>query len=153
MFSWLYERFFDHDDPVKVRRWRIFVSQVLIILCGYAAFTMSAMTAGVPKAGELVWSKDVQDKVQQASQPIKEQLEEVKAAQASTDKKVDLLTESVNLQLAQSKAAEIRLLTYKRCKAQTFSDRDRLNGEIYEAQREYKKLTGEVYLPPGCSEL
>ena len=55
--------------------------------------------------------------------------------------------------LAQSKAAEIRAITLKRCTATTSGERDSYNREIDRLQFEYRLLVGERYDTPRCTEL
>lgn len=150
----MYDRLFPDDNPTAVRRWRLTVSQLLFAIVGFCLFTAAAMTTGVPLAGELVWEQNVRHKVEETAKPLKEQLEAVKAEQG---KQRDLLTRiaaSVDQQLMQSKASQIRLLVLKRCRATPNSvERESITREIEQAQEEYAAIRGGPYAPPSCSDL
>lgn len=148
------ERLID-DDPKNLHRWRVTVGYVLMSLLIIVVFNTSALTAGVPipGRGRVIHETEIQKHVDAAVQPVKDDVAKIKDQQAKDSEKLDAVLEQVNESLAQTKAAEIRELVYKRCHIATYEEREPINAEIERKQIEYKKLRGEPYDKPTCAEL
>lgn len=133
----------ENADWKSVNRWRWNVALTLIVLVTGAGFAVSPKGFALASEVEKTIDKKIEDKI---APVVKEQQEQ----RVVLNRMSDLLLN----QLMQAKAAEIRLTVSKRCKAQTFEERDRLNGEKDRLQREYAALNNGVkYDEPGCGEL
>jgi len=138
----------DDASPAKVTSWRWKVAGSLVLLYALVGFILSSMFTGLPKVGQLAWADGLANKADQ------NQVATVISQQAQLTKQLDDVAAALNEQLAQSKASDIRLLKLKRCKAPANSaERDSLTREIDKAQAEYKKLKGEYYDTPACTDL
>lgn len=113
------------------------------------SLTMLALVACVIFAASplgMAWAGDVDKK-------IDAKVAEIQKQQVAQGQKIDRVSELVVESLAESTAAKIRLVISKRCKAQTFAERDALAEDKRKLQILYKKYTGENYTEPGCTEL
>lgn len=123
-------------DWKHVNRWRWNVSLMLLVLAG----TIGWMYKNV------AWAGDVDKKIAAAIEPLtKEQKEQ--------GQKIDIVAKLLTEQLAESKAAEIRLNIAKRCKSNSASEREALAKEKDRLQEAYKSYKGDYYREPGCGEL
>lgn len=148
----LIERLID-DDPKNLHRWRTTVGYIMLGVLAALAWVGTAMTAGVPGPGKVIFERDLQQHVDKAVAPVKEDVKKVQEQQALDSKKLDAVLEQINESLAQTKAAEIRQLIYKRCHLATYEERETINAEIERKQVEYRKLKNERYDAPSCQEL
>jgi hypothetical protein len=128
----------ENADWKEVNRWRWNVCLTLMILV--AAVSWSYGPKG--HASEAVVDKKIAD----AQAPLIE-------AQKKTDQKVDRMSSLLMNQLANSKAAEIRLNISKRCRSSDPIVRDQLLNEKDRLQDEYMAIKGYRYVEPACSEL
>jgi hypothetical protein len=121
-----------------VNRWRWNVAMTLLVLSALVAWAYG------PKgfAGDAL----VDQKIADAQRPLME-------AQKKTNDKVDRMSTLLMNQLANSKAAEIRLNISKRCKSNSIPERDYLAAEKDRLQEEYISLKGVRYVEPTCAEL
>jgi len=127
----------EHFAPISLFSYRV---GMMIIVSWSFGFLSFVGIEGFARASE------VDGKIVAAVKPITQALQTAAAEQASYRV---LLIES----LSNTKAAEIRALALKRCKASSSSDRGWLNDEIELRQGEYEKLAGHRYDIPACNEL
>ena len=127
----------EHIAPISIFGYRIALMVFVSWSFGFLSFVG---IDGFARVGV------VDQKIVAAVKPISEALKQAAAEQASYRA---LLIES----LTNSKAAEIRGLALKRCKASSSSERAWINEEIERRQSEYEKLKGRRYDVPACNEL
>lgn len=123
-------------DWKTVNRWRWNVCLTLLVLTG----------AVVVLYKQAAWAGDVDSKIAAASKELKDE-------QAKTNDKVDRLSGLLIAQLANAKAAEIRLTISKRCKTTGYVEREELMREKERLQEEYISLRGVKYDEPDCGDL
>lgn len=134
--------------PQKIASWRWKVAGSLMVLWAWAGFTLAAMLTGVPKIGQLVWADGLNVKAD------KQEVSALIVQNAQTQATLVAIQESLNESLAQAKASEIRAAALKRCAAPANSaERESLTREIDRLQADYKKIKGEFYDKPSCTEL
>lgn len=144
----------DACDEKLQQAWRATVGWTLTFLILFAIYITLSYAAGVPRlVPEVVFASDVKTKIEENALATVTQVAIVAAEVSTIKEDVKDLKSSLNKSLAQSKAAEIRVKTLKRCTVTNSSERDSFNREIDQLQFEYKVLIGERYDTPRCSEL
>lgn len=105
--------------------------------CGW--LTIFGIGGGFAKAD------DTDNKIAKAVEPIR-------AEQKKQGKQITDLTDVISDQIVNNIASEIRLLYAKRCKETDYQERDRLQREIDNRQRDYRKYRENKY-EFSCNDL
>ena len=137
----------DENDPRSVKHYRL---RTALVACSSFLLVLfvvlPAMTVGLPRIGTLAWAGEVDDKIEQATAPIKAQLGQI-ATQLATQEQIQKRI------LAGQLAAQARDLHRLKCTTTDDYTRARMERDIEDAQQEYRALTGERYPLPACKDL
>lgn len=147
---------FPGDSPEQISRWRTFVSELLLVVTACTTAILLAMLVGWPLIGRLLWTSEAKAIAEASHEPILTRIETVERQIQKiqeVENAVKLLTSAVNEGLADRAAAQIRILTLRRCRAPSSEEREMITRQIEEQQREYIKYAGHSYFAPRCSEL
>ncbi len=148
MFKALWDFFWPPQFPTQEQtNWAIKAS--LSLAAGFGVIAFLASPLGLAWAGDV--DKRIESKIKDMG--IEAKMAVLADGQKIQGGKIDSLTELVVESLAKSTAKDIREVISKRCKAQTFAERDSLLEEKRRLQNLYKKYTGENYTEPACTEL
>jgi len=99
-----------------------------------------AMTNGLPLLGAVAWASDVDKKVEQAIQPIKTEVSQLKNELAQN-------TRVSNSLLASVTSSQIRATYARLCKEKSDGERDRLSGDFDRYLAEYPNYTNGARFP------
>lgn len=149
MVDWWSAIFFDATVEERLHMTRFLWRSGMIVFVVWSIGTFGSLGFhGFAKANE------VDIKIKAAVDPIKEQLDEIKAKELSSIK--SKLEESQRIQqriLAAQISAQLRDLHRLKCSTGDAVVRSRMESDIDDAQREYIELTKERYPLPACKDL
>lgn len=152
MWHW-FDNLFDHSDPQSAKRWRQTVAKAVAGLLLFAIGIVSALTAGVPGAGKLVFDSQIDAKVAEATKQVQADVQTIKNEQQVQGDKIDNLLKIVYEQVAQATTAQMRVMKIKRCHSIDPIERDWLQKEIDRLQEQYISVKGKAYDVPACGDL
>lgn len=136
----------ENAKPEQIRSWRKVIGLVSIVTFFSSAFYFGSMFGGWPVVGHLVWSKDldqaVQDKIGQTNQRV-EKLE----------KQIEQQTKISEKFLVRATEEQIDFLLRRRCKARDSEEFDYLSREIKKYVDEWEDLKKKEYRAPTCRDL
>jgi hypothetical protein len=97
---------------------------------------------------------EVDEKIKAAVDPVKAQLEEIKAKELAAIKtQLDTSARTQRKILSAQLSSQLRDLNRLRCTASDAAVRGRMENEIEESEMEYQQLTGDRYPLPACKDL
>lgn len=128
-------------DVPRLVRWRLMIS----FTCAVFLFHIAWACGFVPGVPGFALADDVDQKIDQAMQPVRAQLGQITTQIASQD---DIL-KSIRLDQL---AARIRDLQQQRCEAKDRHVKESIDEEIDRQQRQYRVLAGERCPLPACEE-
>lgn len=140
----------EDEKPESVRNHQLRLSLVACAsILTLTLVVLPAMFIGWLNLGQLAWAndvaKEVDNKVEAAVKPIKEQVDRIEA-------QVEQQTADTGEVIVGLLASELRGAAATRCLAPAWQ-RERENRKIEELQRKYKIRTGGEYDIPSCNEL
>lgn len=115
--------------------WRVVV--VLALLWGFGLGEPMRLGSG------FAFADDVDKK-------IKGEVESMRTQMSDQSKVLERVVKSVDMQIANSVASDLRLMWGKLCAEKNSNERDRLWGEIEKRQDEYFDIKGRRYTLPDC---
>lgn len=148
-----FDELFDHEDPASAMVWRRTVAQMIITLLLFAIVVGTAMTAGVPVAGRVIYQSELEEKVAEANLPLREAISTIEKKQDVNSAKLDNIMKLFYEQQAQNTAGQIRSQKLKRCRSIDPIERESIMREIDKLQDQYMAIKGSPYQVPACSEL
>ena len=152
MWHW-FDNLFDHDDPASAKKWRHTMAKSVAVLLLFAICVGSALTAGVPVVGKVVFERDVAQKVAEAVEPMKKDVNDFKLEQRAQGDKIDSLLKVLNEINATNAATQMRLMKGKRCRSVDPVEREWLQREIDRLQEQYLTFKTIPYNVPACGDL
>jgi hypothetical protein len=132
----------EDPSPWSVALWRLGVSAFMTASVIFVIWALGGMF----HINGFALADDVDTKIEQAVKPINDKLETIETAQIAQNGYLEQLVKS-------DFAVRIDREVRARCSATTREEKERIKSAVDTYQEGYKKVAGEDYDEPECSEL